>query len=309
MNCMQWRLAANDEVPSWHDRDDYLDRIGPRALLWTGELRGAHSWSWGSAAICMALRGRVLATSRGVPVELAHGDVLLAEAGASLHLDPGTGDARVLILWLPPTTPRGRAAPELLPAFYAHDAELTSALTQLVQSGEPGVAPDLSQVLALIADRQHELDPNLANCPGRSDRHRRQLFSRLLRAKNLIDHGQAVPLDLAALAQTASLSPSHFLRLFHRVFGVSPHRYLVQQRMLRARRMVMETAVPIGTIAQRLGFINRCAFARLFKQHFGTPATRLRRQTLVQSRPPALRSFVHGANVLRPVFASQLGAA
>lgn len=309
MNCMQWRLAGSDEVPGWHDRDDYLDRIGPRALLWVGELRNAHSWGWGSPAICVALRGRIIATSRGVPVELANNDVLVAEAGATLHLDPGTAEARVLMLWLPPGTGRGRATLDPLPALYAHDVELAGALSRLTQSAESSGSIDLSEVLALVVSRQSALEGHLAQCPGRSDRHRRQLFSRLLRAKNLIDHGQAVPLDLAALAQTASLSPSHFLRLFHRVFGVSPHRYLVQQRMLRARRLVVETAVPIGTIAQRLGFINRCAFARLFKQHFGAPATRLRRQALVQSRPATLRSLMHGANVLRPVFASQLGAA
>ena len=149
----------------------------------------------------------------------------------------------------------------------------------------------LDQVLGLLSRRQQDLAQALANCPGRSERHRRQLYARLLRAKHVIDHGQAVPLDLAALAQVASLSPSHFLRLFHRVFGASPHRYLVQQRMLRARRMVVETSVPIGTIAQRMGFINRCAFARLFKQQFGTPATRLRRMALMQARASVTRAF------------------
>jgi glyoxylase-like metal-dependent hydrolase (beta-lactamase superfamily II) len=97
---MQWRLAANDEVPSWHDRDEYLDRVGPRALLWAGELRAAHSWGWGSAAICMALRGRVIATSRGVPVELAHGDqVVVGQLSLEVvHLRGHTPGSVALVL-------------------------------------------------------------------------------------------------------------------------------------------------------------------------------------------------------------------
>jgi AraC family transcriptional regulator len=140
------------------------------------------------------------------------------------------------------------------------------------------------EVLKLLVAREEQNAASVAQCPGRSPRHRRQLFLRLVRAKNLIDYGPPTALDLAALAAVASLSPSHFLRLFHRVFGVSPHRYLVRQRLQQARRLVEESTQPIGGIAAQLGFVNRCAFARLFKQHFGTPATRLRREALLRTR-------------------------
>ncbi|UXI69523.1 helix-turn-helix transcriptional regulator [Tahibacter amnicola] len=292
MNCIQWRTDGSDPFPSWRDREDYLDRYGARAVLWVGDIRSVHNWGWSPAALCVALRGRLLAGNRGCAVEVGSNDVLVTEAGNGLRLEPtGSGETRVAMLWLPPPTARSRAQ-DPLPAFFADDAELAVALGRLIHAAqEPGGSMHLclDLVLNLLAHRQLTLADTLRNCPGRSDRHRRQLYSRLLRAKNLIDHGQAVPLDLAALAEVASLSPSHFLRLFHRVFGASPHRYLVQQRMLRAHRMVVETAVPIGTIAQRLGFINRCAFARLFKQQFGLPATRLRRQASAHLRLGAPR--------------------
>lgn len=313
MNCVHWRHEGNAAFPTWRDREDYLERFGPRALVWVGDLREAHAWGWTPPALCIALRGRVHVDNRGCSVELGASDVLLTEGGNGLRMEPVGSDVRVAVLWLAPATLRGRAAVDPLPAFFAQDGELAAALSRLAQSThdlsiDTHAALDL--VLGQLSRRQQELAQALASCPGRSERHRRQLYARLLRAKHVIDHGQAVPMDLAALAQVASLSPSHFLRLFHRVFGASPHRYLVQQRMLRARRMVVETSVPIGTIAQRMGFINRCAFARLFKQQFGTPATRLRRMALMQARASVTRAFgVVGSSGPRIAYSQQSGAA
>ena len=163
---------------------------------------------------------------------------------------------------------------------------------QAVSVGDRSAEAAFAETLQRLAERERSQGEGIGQCPGRSPRHRRQLFIRLLRARNLIDHGPPAALDLAALAAVANLSPSHFLRLFHRVFGISPHRYLVRQRMAEARRLVEETTQPIGSIAACLGFINRCAFARLFKQHHGTPATRLRRQALVQTRRRLARPVV-----------------
>jgi AraC family transcriptional regulator len=313
MNCVHWRHEGNTAFPSWRDREDYLERFGPRALLWVGDLRETHAWGWTPPALCIALRGRLQVDNRGCGVELGASDVLLTEGGNGLRMEAAGSDTRVAVLWLAPAAARGRASIDPLPAFFAQDTELALALGRLAQSSHDlsvDTHAALDQVLGQLARRQQDLGRALANCPGRSERHRRQLYARLLRAKHVIDHGQAVPLDLAALAQVASLSPSHFLRLFHRVFGASPHRYLVQQRMLRARRMVVETSVPIGTIAQRMGFINRCAFARLFKQQFGTPATRLRRMALMQARASVTRAFgVIGGSSTRMTYSHQPEAA
>lgn len=280
-------------APAWRDREDHLARYTTRPLLWVGRLSATVHWSWSPPAIVMPLRGRVLATSRNLAVDLAGHDVFVVEAGAGLRLDPVPGqDTVVVVQWLPQGLP-GNA--DLLPACHRQDLEFALVLSRratqpVAPAGAP--APELDALLQVLAQRQGRLAAGIDRCPGRSQRHRRQLSTRLLRARNLIDHGPPAALDLAALAAAASLSPSHFLRLFHRVFDVSPHRYLVQQRLERARRLVVESTEPIGQIAQRMGFVNRCAFARLFKQHFGQPATRLRRQSLLQARRQLARPVV-----------------
>ncbi|MGH7357706.1 MAG: AraC family transcriptional regulator, partial [Candidatus Rokuibacteriota bacterium] len=48
----------------------------------------------------------------------------------------------------------------------------------------------------------------------------------LLRAKDLVDARYREPLDVAALADAAHLSPAHFSREFRRAFAEPPHQYL-----------------------------------------------------------------------------------
>ena len=293
MGLQVWRLDLG-MAPQWREREEFSERFGARPLLWVGEVRQANQWAWSPAHVCVALRGRVRAVTRNLDLELASHDVLVGEAGVSLRLEPiGDHDALVAVLWLP----RGLGdAAEVLPACHRGDLELALAVSRLahqaVSVGDRAADAAFADTMRLLAERDAALGQSVSQCPGRSPRHRRQLFIRLLRARNLVDHGPPAALDLAALAAVSSLSPSHFLRLFHRVFGLSPHRYLVRQRMQEARRLVEETTQPIGSIASGLGFINRCAFARLFKQHFGTPATRLRRQALMQTRRRMSRPVV-----------------
>jgi AraC family transcriptional regulator len=288
-----WRLDLG-AAPAWREREEFAERFGARPLLWVGEVRQAVHWPWSPAHVCVALRGRVRAVTRNLDLELANHDVLVGEAGVSVRLEAiGEQEALVAMLWLP----RGMGdANEVLPACYRGDLELGLAISRLahqaVSLSDRAADTAFTEALRLLIEREERLGAGIPQCPGRSPRHRRQLFIRLLRARNLVDHGPPAALDLAALAAVASLSPSHFLRLFHRVFGLSPHRYLVRQRMQEARRLVEETTRPIGSIAAGLGFINRCAFARLFKQHFGTPATRLRRQALMQTRRRLSRPVV-----------------
>jgi AraC family transcriptional regulator len=81
------------------------------------------------------------------------------------------------------------------------------------------------------------------------------------------------PLELAAIAGAAGLSPSHFARQFRTAVGVAPHQYLMQLRTERAKRLLSETTQPVVDIAFACGFANQEHLTRLFKRFCGvTPA-------------------------------------
>ena len=61
------------------------------------------------------------------------------------------------------------------------------------------------------------------------------------------------PIEVSTLAKIAGRSPFHFTRLFTRLIGVSPHRYVVHLRWQRAVELVMsDPAWPTSRCAQAL---------------------------------------------------------
>jgi AraC family transcriptional regulator len=84
-------------------------------------------------------------------------------------------------------------------------------------------------------------------------------------------------IDNERLARMASYSPWHFIRAFRAAYQETPHAYLVDQRLQRARRLLRTSPLAVAEVALASGFENRCAFSRLFRQRFGMTAGALRR--------------------------------
>jgi AraC family transcriptional regulator len=73
-------------------------------------------------------------------------------------------------------------------------------------------------------------------------------------------------LDLATLTGT---SESHFSRSFKRSVGISPYRYLMQQRVERAKQLLKQQAISISNIALECGFANQTHLTKVFRQMTG----------------------------------------
>jgi AraC-like DNA-binding protein len=77
------------------------------------------------------------------------------------------------------------------------------------------------------------------------------------------------PIDLESTASQAGLSAFHFLRLFSRVIGVTPHQYLVRSRLRRAARLLASGGGPIIDVALDAGFGDVSNFVRTFHRASG----------------------------------------
>jgi AraC-like DNA-binding protein len=108
------------------------------------------------------------------------------------------------------------------------------------------------------------------------------LARHLLRAKDLVDARYREPLDVAALARAAHLSPAHFSREFRRTFGETPHQYLLTRRLERAAALLRNTDRTVADICLTVGLTSIGSFTSSFTRAYGLSPTAYR-----EAHPPA----------------------
>jgi AraC family transcriptional regulator len=99
---------------------------------------------------------------------------------------------------------------------------------------------------------------------------------RAVEAARWIDANSHEPIDLESAAAEFGLSPFHFLRLFTKVLGVTPHQYLVRSRLRRAARLLAHDTGSITEAALEVGFGDLSNFVRTFHRAAGMSPRRFR---------------------------------
>jgi len=87
---------------------------------------------------------------------------------------------------------------------------------------------------------------------------------RAVEAALWIDANAHEPIDLESAAREFGLSPFHFLRVFAKILGVTPHQYLIRSRLRRAARLLADDPRPITEVAFDVGFGDLSNFVRTF---------------------------------------------
>jgi AraC-like DNA-binding protein len=87
-------------------------------------------------------------------------------------------------------------------------------------------------------------------------------------ARDMIDDDPAHPVTLADLARASGLSKFQLLRGFFRVTGFTPHAYLMQRRIDRARRLIAGRT-PLAEAAVASGFADQSHMTRVFVRKYG----------------------------------------
>jgi AraC family transcriptional regulator len=95
--------------------------------------------------------------------------------------------------------------------------------------------------------------------------------------RDLIDNDLSSDLSLATLAASVKLSKPHFIRLFRNTTGTSPHRYIVQTRIERARRMIESSELSLAQVASEAGFASQSHLNRTFRDRYGVTPGELRK--------------------------------
>ncbi len=95
------------------------------------------------------------------------------------------------------------------------------------------------------------------------------MASRLDRICEYIRIHHANPLTVNQLAARTGLSTFHFIRVFRRATGMTPHQYLRRCRIDRAKHLLMTTPMPVTEVCDAVGFQSLGSFSSLFRRLTG----------------------------------------
>jgi AraC-like DNA-binding protein len=88
------------------------------------------------------------------------------------------------------------------------------------------------------------------------------------RAKDFIDAHPERRICLETLAHLSGASKFQFLRAFSRATGLTPHAYIVQARLQRAKRLIT-AGEALAAVALRCGFADQSHLTRVFARSYG----------------------------------------
>lgn len=98
-----------------------------------------------------------------------------------------------------------------------------------------------------------------------------EVLERLDRARKFIDSCYDLPLNLDEISSQACFSRYHFLRLFRQAFNKTPHQYLVERRIEKAKELLTANDLRVTDVCFEVGFQSLGSFSSLFHKSVGHP--------------------------------------
>jgi AraC-like DNA-binding protein len=115
------------------------------------------------------------------------------------------------------------------------------------------------------------------------------LYRRIVQAKMFIDQHFAEQIDLDNISDEAYFSKFHFIRLFKKAYGKTPHQYLTSVRIDHAK-LLLQQQKPVTDVCFEVGFSSISSFTGLFKKLVGSTPSQYsldqkQRQQHIQQKP------------------------
>jgi len=143
-----------------------------------------------------------------------------------------------------------------------HAEELIRRLQRELRECAPGFE---AAALALLL----ELVVFAARSYGEDSRPDRAALLRMGEVIGRIEREFTGRITLAELARSAHVSPNHLLRLFKTATGSTPGDYLLRVRLRHAAKLLRQSTLAIGEVAEASGFADSNYFSRKFRETYG----------------------------------------
>lgn len=259
------RVGDIPDQGSVHDLTGNSDSI----LLWTGGVTEVHIRGYRADVAGAAEKTHTFVRSSGM--------IDLLPRGTHMKEVRWTGDTTQCIsIALPPATLHalfGQAPLELDatrgPIYGIHDSHIVDLGTRLKMQAEANAPFGASYVqglsIALAAYVTQRYNP-------KSKPEEPQTSLTAAQRALLIDYierSMAMDLSVVDLSGLLGYNPDHFTRVFRKTFGVTPHQYITQRRLEKAKSMLRDRNQSLATVALACGFSSQSHLNVVFKRLTG----------------------------------------
>jgi len=214
--------------------------------------------------------------ARGRSFELVAGSILVGHPGDEYMCthEHAAGDECLSFHFAPALVEAVGYRPDIWQSVCVPPLPQLMILGELAQAAaEGGSEVGLDELGVLLAVRFVEVLSGRQRTPVEARACDRR---RAVEAALWIDANAHEPIDLESAAREFGLSAFHFLRLFARVLGVTPHQYLVRSRLRRAVRLLAGDTRSITEIAFDVGFGDLSNYVRTFHRAAAVSPRRFR---------------------------------
>lgn len=135
----------------------------------------------------------------------------------------------------------------------------------------------LVELLTLILAAQSACADEIATVDASRADTKLELYRRLYKARDYAHASLDQPISIDDLAYVACLSTNYFLRTFRDLFGQTPHQYIVELRLQKAKQLLLQSNSSVSDICQQVGFQSLGSFSWLFKKRIGLSPDQFRR--------------------------------
>ncbi len=134
---------------------------------------------------------------------------------------------------------------------------------------------DIERIVSNILEERRG-PPSIFNGEAQSD------IKNFHRVTHYLDNYFHEDISLEKLASLANLSIYHFSRLFKKITGESPHKYLTRCRIEAAKDLLSNTKKSVTRIGFEIGYNNSASFTEAFKRIEGVTPTVYRKKKHLQ---------------------------
>jgi AraC-like DNA-binding protein len=120
-----------------------------------------------------------------------------------------------------------------------------------------------------------------------------ETLQRLGRARDFIDHCYDHPLSLDQISEKACFSRYHFLRLFRQAFNKTPHQYLIERRIEKAKELLGDDGLRVTDVCFEVGFQSLGSFSTLFHKTVGQAPVTYRERVQAKRQVPGCFLVMH----------------